>query len=79
MFGGAILAASVIAATSVIGAFIFNGHKKLVGIERYVIPVSVGVFLSLVLIDLIPETLAAAPTWGGTVIAGGFIGFYILV
>jgi len=71
------LTAAALAAVSLIGAVVFGGHKGLVGIERFVIPVAVGVFLSLVLFELIPETLAAAPTWGGVAVAIGFLSFYV--
>lgn len=74
----AIIAAVLVALTSIIGALFFGAHKGLVGKERYVIPVAVGVFLSLVLFELIPETLASSPEWGGIVVAGGFIAFYII-
>lgn len=74
----AIIAATGVALASLIGAFVFGGHKGLVGVERFVIPVSVGVFLSLVLFELIPETLAASPEWGGVAVAVGFISFYVL-
>lgn len=73
----ALLAASLVALTSVLGALVFGGHQRLVGLERYVIPVAVGMFLSLVLFELIPETLLTAPEWGGVAVAAGFIGFYI--
>lgn len=74
----AVLAAGAVASISLIGALIFGGHKGLVGIERYVVPVAVGIFLSLVLFELIPETLAESPKWGGVAVAAGFIAFYIL-
>lgn len=74
----ALLAAIALALTSLVGVFFFRNNKKLIGSQRYAIPVAVGVFLSLVLYELIPETLALAPEWGGIVIAFGFISFYIL-
>ncbi len=77
MFIEALLTACAVAAVSLTGAFVFGGHKGLVGIERFVIPVAVGMFLSLVLLELIPETLAAAPKWGGVAVAVGFIAFYV--
>jgi len=77
MYFEAILAAVCVALASLVGAVVFGGNKKLVGIERFVIPVAVGVFLSLVLFELIPETLAASPTWGGVAVAGGFLAFYV--
>ena len=78
MYIEALLAAAAVAAASLIGAAVFGNHKGLVGIERFVIPVAVGVFLSLVLFELIPETLAASPEWGGVAVAGGFLAFYVL-
>lgn len=74
----ALLAALAVALISVVGVFFFGTSEKLLGSQRYAIPMAVGVFLSLVLYELIPETLALAPEWGGVVIAFGFISFYIL-
>ena len=74
----ALLAASAVAAASLVGALLFGHDRRLVGLERFVIPVAVGVFLSLILVELIPETLHEAPTYGPLVIAAGFLGFYIL-
>ena len=74
----ALLAGVLIALTSLTGAFFFGNNKKLLGAQRYVVPIAVGVFLSLVLYELIPETLEQAPQWGGIAVAFGFISFYIL-
>jgi zinc and cadmium transporter len=74
----ALIAASLVALTSLIGIFFFGNSKKLTGAQRYVVPLAVGVFLSLVFYELIPETLEASPEWGGLVILLGFLGFYIL-
>ena len=74
----ALLASVAIALVSLIGVVFFGHDKRLIGAERYVIPVAVGVFLSLVLYELIPETLESAPQLGGIVVAVGFISFYIL-
>ncbi|MEZ4200282.1 MAG: ZIP family metal transporter [Candidatus Paceibacterota bacterium] len=73
----AVIAAGAVALTSVVGALFF-GNKGLVGAQRYVVPMAVGVFLSLVLFELIPETLALSPEWGGIAVAFGFISFYVL-
>lgn len=73
-----LLAAVGVALVSLTGALFFGSHRGLIGLERYVIPVGVGVFLSIVLVELIPETLAAAPEWGAYAVAFGFISFYIL-
>lgn len=74
----AILAAGAVALCSLIGALFFGDSRRLVGAARYVIPAAVGVFLSLALFELIPETLHASETWGGVMVAAGFISFYIL-
>jgi zinc and cadmium transporter len=74
----ALLASLAVAAVSLIGVFFFGNARQLVGMQKYVIPVAVGVFLSLVLFDLIPHTVFAAPVWGGIVVAIGFIAFYLL-
>jgi zinc and cadmium transporter len=68
----------LIALTSVIGVAAFGHDKRLIGAERFVVPVAVGVFLSLVLSELIPETIEASPEWGATVVMVGFLAFYIL-
>lgn len=78
MLLSALLAALGVAALSLVGVAFFGDSKRLIGAERYVVPAAVGVFLSLVLFELIPETLEAAPTWGGVVVAVGFILFYVL-
>lgn len=78
MFIEAMLAAGVIALCSLLGILFFGNNRRLQGAEHYVVPVAVGVFLSLVLFELIPETLHANELWGGVVIAAGFILFYIL-
>ena len=72
----AIGAALVLASLSVIGAAIFGDSKRLHGWQRFVIPTAVGMFLSLVLLELVPETILSAPEWGGVVIAVGFLAFY---
>ena len=78
MFFEAILAATVVAICSLVGVFFFGRSGRLEGVERYVIPTAVGVFLSLVLFELIPETLHSNETWGGVAVAAGFIIFYVL-
>lgn len=74
----ALLAALLVALASLVGVLFFGHDRKLIGTERFVVPIAVGVFLSLVLYELIPETLLQAPEWGGIAVAAGFIGFYIL-
>ncbi|PIR37919.1 MAG: hypothetical protein COV34_02415 [Candidatus Zambryskibacteria bacterium CG10_big_fil_rev_8_21_14_0_10_42_12] len=74
----ALIAALLIALVSLTGVFFFGDNKRLIGAQRYIIPVAVGVFLSLILFEMIPETLASSPNWGGITIGLGFIAFYIL-
>lgn len=74
----AMLAAAGVTLCSLIGVFFFGHNRHLVGAERYVVPAAVGVFLSLVLFELVPEALAANERWAGLVVAAGFIAFYIL-
>jgi zinc and cadmium transporter len=73
-----IIAATCIALTSLVGVFFFGSSQKLIGAQKYVIPIAVGVFLSLILFELIPETLALSPEFGGIAVAFGFISFYVL-
>ena len=73
-----IIAAICVAATSLVGVFFFGNTQKLIGVQKYVVPMAVGVFLSLVLYELIPETLELSPELGGVAVAFGFISFYVL-
>jgi len=73
-----LLAASLITLISLTGVFFFRNSKKLQGTQRFVVPIAVGVFLSLVLFELIPETLELSPEFGGIAVAFGFISFYVL-
>lgn len=74
----AFLASGAITLAAVIGALFFGNQKKLVGIQRFVVPMTVGILLAFVLYELLPETFAMSPAYGGMVAAIGFIGFYIL-
>jgi zinc and cadmium transporter len=74
----AIGASLLVAIMSLAGALFFGGNKFLVKIQKYIAPIAVGVFLSLVLFELIPETLELSPVYGGIAVAFGFILFYIL-
>lgn len=78
MIFDALIASSLVASASLLGVLFFGNSKKLIGSERFVVPVAVGVFLSLVLYELIPETLEASPDFGGIVVVVGFISFYVL-
>lgn len=78
MLTTAILASLAIALSSVVGALFFGNSKELQGLQKFVVPVAVGMLLSFVLYELLPETFAASPEYGGLMVAVGFIGFYIL-
>ncbi len=47
----AILAAALVGISSLIGALFFGNTRRLIGAQRYVVPMAVGVFLSLVLLQ----------------------------
>ena len=74
----ALLASLAVATLSLIGVFLFGQSKHLTGLERFIVPASVGVFLGLVLFELLPETYEAAGDLGSAVVALGFLSFYIL-
>ncbi|MCA9363381.1 ZIP family metal transporter, partial [Candidatus Kaiserbacteria bacterium] len=78
MFIEAIGYSVLVALTSLIGIFFFGNNKKLIGAQKFVVPMAVGVFLSLVLFELIPETIELSPAYGSMSVALGFIAFYIL-
>jgi zinc and cadmium transporter len=74
----ALIASLLVATASLVGAFIFGSSKTIANSERIVVPLAVGVFLSLVLFELIPETLLSEPKLGGIAVMTGFIAFYVL-
>ena len=73
-----IIASVGVATLSMVGVLFFGNNRYLKSIQKYIVPMAVGVFLSLVLFELIPETLELSPTYGGIAVAIGFISFYIL-
>lgn len=74
----ALIASLLVAAASLIGAFIFGSSETIAKSERVIVPLAVGVFLSLAFYELIPETLLAAPELGGIAVMAGFVSFYVL-
>ncbi len=74
----ALVASILVALASLSGALFFGNVKVVSKYEKWLIPATVGVFLSLALYELIPETLLSAPEHGGVAVAIGFIGFYLL-
>ena len=73
----AIIASAVVALVSVTGIFIFRNKGYMTGAHRFILPVAVGVFLGIVFLELVPETLAMSSS-GALAILGGFLGFYLL-
>lgn len=71
-------AALSIAVFSLAGALFFGNNKKLLGVQKYFIPAAVGVFLSLILFELLPETFTASPEYGAYIVFAGFVAFYAL-
>jgi zinc and cadmium transporter len=78
MFIETLGAAAIIASLSLFGVVLLGQTTLAKRAQIYFVPLAVGIFLALVLNELIPETLELSPTWGGVVIGVGFIGFYLL-
>jgi zinc and cadmium transporter len=74
----AVGAAILVAVVSLVGVLFFRNNKNIHGAQKFVVPMAVGVFLSLVLFELIPETLELSPIYGGIAVAAGFLAFYVL-
>lgn len=74
----ALFVAGGVALCSLVGVFFFGRNQFLANAETYIVPGAVGVFLALVLLEMIPETLAANATWGGSLIGVGFLLFHII-
>ncbi len=73
----ALTASVLIASISVLSALIFIRLNKSISQELF-LPLAVGVFLSVVFFDLIPEALSTNETLGSISIAVGFMGFYLI-
>lgn len=73
-----LVASFVIALLSLIGVFLFGKQGHLLGTNRFIIPVAIGVFLGVVFFELIPETLEVAGAQGSIAILAGFLTFYLL-
>lgn len=74
----ALLSAAIIMSLSLLGGLFFGSRGSIEKIHTHIVPLAVGVFLGIVLFELIPETLEASQTWGSVSIAIGFLGFYLL-
>lgn len=74
----AIIASVTISLISLIGVFVWGKQGHVNGTHHFILPTAVGVFLGIVFLELIPETLLASPEWGPVAIMAGFLGFYLL-
>jgi zinc and cadmium transporter len=78
MFLYALIAAGIVTLLSLIGVFFFGKGDRFSFVHHYILPVAVGVFLGVVFVELIPETIAASPEFGPLTILFGFFAFYLL-
>jgi len=74
----AFLASGAVALCSLVGILFFKDTGTMRGAHRFILPFAVGVFLSIIFLELVPETLAAAPSAGPLTIIAGFFLFYYL-
>ena len=73
-----LLAAGAVSLLSLLGVFFFGKNGHLVGTNRFIVPIAIGMFLGVVFFELIPETLDAAGEAGSIAIVFGFLSFYLL-
>lgn len=78
MFLEAVIASFFVSLLSLIGVFIFGKRGHLLGTNRFIIPVAIGVFLGVVFFELIPETLEVGGETGSIAVLAGFLAFYLL-
>lgn len=74
----AFIAATLIAALSLTGAFLFKDSGHISGTHRFIVPLALGMFLAVVFFELVPETLHQNEKLGPVAIVFGFLGFYLL-
>lgn len=74
----AFIAAAAVVLVSMTGIVLFRTKGRIQGTHRFILPAAVGVFLGIVFLELVPETLAAAPEHGMLAVLAGFLGFYLL-
>lgn len=73
-----LIATTAIALTSLTGAALFGSRGLNQRLSRFILPIAVGTFLSVVFFELIPEALHEAELFGSIALAGGFLFFYLL-
>ena len=74
----AVIASVLIATISLIGAFFFGSKKGIQKNTKYLLITTIGVFLSILIFELIPETIEQQETLGPIFIGIAFILSYIL-
>lgn len=74
----ALLTSIAVALCAMIGALFFGKHAVSDVLERYVVPVAVGVFFGLIFFGLVPKIVGSAGALGSLMIAGGFFISYVL-
>lgn len=73
-----LLAVLGLAAVSLVGVFFFGKNGHLTGTQRYILPFTIGAFLTIVFVELIPETLQASANYGLYAVLAGYLLFYML-
>lgn len=73
-----LLAAGSVSLISLVGALALGEVRHARTLHRLILPIAVGVFLSVAFVELIPETLEASELGGAIAILIGFLGFYLL-
>lgn len=74
----ALIASGAVALCSLTGVLLFRDASHVRGTHRVILPLAVGVFLGIVFLELIPETLTASPAYGTSAVLFGFFTFYFV-
>ena len=74
----ALTAAFAITLLSITGALVFTRNNKTKLPNTIMLPLALGVFLSVIFFELIPESISASGVWGSAAIAIGFMAFFLL-
>lgn len=72
------IASAVVALCSLAGIVFFKDTNYARSAHRFVLPFAVGVFLTIVFLELVPETLAGSASYGSFAILFGFFAFYYI-
>lgn len=74
----ALIASLIVALCSLTGILFFRNSGKIAGAHRFILPFAIGVFMGIVFLELVPETLAGSPEYGAFAILFGFFAFYFI-